>query len=920
MNPFASLNRFDRFGIIFSIASLVFCVFGLQQMQSNTEDVLQWLPDKSEARENYNLFRQHFGSDDFLIVSWKDCTLDDDRLDYFSRLIGESDHEGLIEDVISGASVASRLRSQMKLSDAEIKRRLRGVFFGIDDPELTCVLIELSPHGTSHRTKSIRFVWDAINATPDLNRDDVTIGGYPYVATYVDQQLRNSFRYFLIPSVVLATLVALLCLRNVVLTLIVFVAAVGAAAVSTAFVPVCGAKMGGLMSIVPALVFVLATSGSIHLVRYGLNVIGEPGKLLAIGWKPCTISAVTTAIGMLSLTRSDFPAIRNFGFFSATGVGFALAFQLLVVPWLLSRFGQSGSRQLAARSDGLGFWQWLMMGVSKHRLAISLFSLLLFATAAIGLTQLRAEVEVEKLFATDSQILKSLRSLEDRLGPLDQTEVLLVFKNIDPEQFPDRVKYLRQVQMALSELPQVSLAHSLINYLPREPAKGSASSFFRWSTYRNMLRRERESLANNNFLFRDDGVEMWRISLRFPFTRENDFGQLAADVEATTQMIAQRSPVELLAAPDCIYTGKTHLFQHAQMTLLRDLFQNFLLAFAIITPILIIVLRSLPIGLIAMLPNLFPVMVVFGGLGWCDFPVDLAIAMTASVALGIAVDDTTHFLIRFRDFGGNLQNVSQPIHSTIRQCGPAMLHTTLIAAAGLMVYYFSELLVVSRFAWAISLLLTIALIADVVILPALLFLVSSYSANENAIGPADSVEEKILRLQREEIEIAAYDSSWPRKFLEEKAWLLQHLPSDLVYRVEHIGSTAIPGMAAKPIVDLLVGVRCLEQVKKRIVPVMEAAGYEYLWRPTAGNEGPPWYAWFIKRGTNGRRTHHIHMVERDFREHWNRLEFRDFLIDDADAADRYATLKFELARKFPNDRAKYTAGKAAFIDEIKRAQ
>ncbi len=277
--------------------------------------------------------------------------------------------------------------------------------------------------------------------------------------------------------------------------------------------------------------------------------------------------------------------------------------------------------------------------------------------AAVGLTRLRAQVEVEKLFAADSQILNSLRSLEERLGPLDQTEVLLVFEDSEPEQFPDRVKYVRKIQTALAGLPQISLAHSLINYLPSEPRKGTAMSFVRWSTYRNILRRERENLANGNFLHTGNGVEIWRIGLRFPFTKENDFAQLATDVERTADSIANQTdfPAVITAPPVCIYTGKTHLFQHAQMTLLQDLFQNFLLAFAIITPILIIVLRSIPLGLIAMLPNLFPVMVVFGGLGWCDFPVDLAIAMTASVALGIAVDDTTHFLIRFRDSGGSLR-------------------------------------------------------------------------------------------------------------------------------------------------------------------------------------------------------------------------------------------------------------------------
>jgi GrpB-like predicted nucleotidyltransferase (UPF0157 family) len=87
------------------------------------------------------------------------------------------------------------------------------------------------------------------------------------------------------------------------------------------------------------------------------------------------------------------------------------------------------------------------------------------------------------------------------------------------------------------------------------------------------------------------------------------------------------------------------------------------------------------------------------------------------------------------------------------------------------------------------------------------------------------------------------------------------MPVDVVRRIEHFGSTAVPGMAAKPVIDMLVEVSNLQAVKTRVVPVLEAQGYEYFWRPTHGEDGGPFYAWFIKRGPNGVRTHHIHMVE-----------------------------------------------------------
>jgi len=118
---------------------------------------------------------------------------------------------------------------------------------------------------------------------------------------------------------------------------------------------------------------------------------------------------------------------------------------------------------------------------------------------------------------------------------------------------------------------------------------------------------------------------------------------------------------------------------------------------------------------------------------------------------------------------------------------------------------------------------------------------------------------------------------------------------------QHFGSTAVPGLAAKPIVDILVEVADLEETKTRIAPVLEAQGYDYFWRPSSGDSTPPFYAWFIKRGGGGARTHHIHMVEAHF-EHWDRLLFRDYLIQHPEVAREYAELKLRLCERHDRDR------------------
>jgi GrpB-like predicted nucleotidyltransferase (UPF0157 family) len=120
---------------------------------------------------------------------------------------------------------------------------------------------------------------------------------------------------------------------------------------------------------------------------------------------------------------------------------------------------------------------------------------------------------------------------------------------------------------------------------------------------------------------------------------------------------------------------------------------------------------------------------------------------------------------------------------------------------------------------------------------------------------------------------------------------------------------------AKPIVDILVEVASLDETRQTIAPVLEAQGYDYFWRPSWGDDAPPFYAWFIKRDEKGKRTHHIHMVESRF-EHWDGLIFRDYLIEHPDVALEYGDLKMRLSAAYPNDRAAYSSAKSDFIGRV----
>jgi GrpB-like predicted nucleotidyltransferase (UPF0157 family)/RimJ/RimL family protein N-acetyltransferase len=163
----------------------------------------------------------------------------------------------------------------------------------------------------------------------------------------------------------------------------------------------------------------------------------------------------------------------------------------------------------------------------------------------------------------------------------------------------------------------------------------------------------------------------------------------------------------------------------------------------------------------------------------------------------------------------------------------------------------------------------------------------------------------------EPIRIAAYDPAWPARFAQERSALEAAIGDWAVGGIHHIGSTAVPGLDAKPIVDVLVGVESLDASRVCFEPL---AGLDYLYAPYRTEE----MHWFCKPHPS-RRTHHLHLVPERSARFRDELAFRDLLRSNPEAAREYAALKRRLAARFEHDRDAYTEAKSSFIQGMLKA-
>ena len=200
------------------------------------------------------------------------------------------------------------------------------------------------------------------------------------------------------------------------------------------------------------------------------------------------------------------------------------------------------------------------------------------------------------------------------------------------------------------------------------------------------------------------------------------------DAEIGTLGVTLGKVIDLLATEpharktmvSSVYTGVVPIVYKAQRALLQSLVESTFWSFITITPLMMFVSRSVRAGIVAMIPNVLPVLVIFGLMGWLNIPIDIGSMMSASIALGVAVDDTIHFLSWFRGDLQQLKDRRKAIIACYKRCATPTLQAACISGIGLSVFAFSTFTPTQRFGWLMLTILVAGVIAELILLPAIL--------------------------------------------------------------------------------------------------------------------------------------------------------------------------------------------------------
>ncbi len=489
-----------------------------------------------------------------------------------------------------------------------------------------------------------------------------------------------------------------------------------------------GWHMTMLSAILIPLVLAVGVADSIHVIaqyrRYLQRgqahheaIENSCVRLLA----PCFFTTITTIFGLLSLLVSDLGPVREFGVTAAAGVlsAFVISMSFLPVVLVLMPSTSSGSTTLAGGWVGLLLAKQYAIGLGRPR--VILFAALVIAVSFTWLaTRVEAGLDPMSWIRHDDPIRIDTERIDDAFGGGLSLEFLVSAPDGELRK-PTTLRQLEEFQVWLVENTPVVRAISIADLVKESArvARVEGASGFALPNSRVMTDLLLDGLQRAGELapWMTSDYSTARISARLRLGKAQEFVAQAPEVERriTSEFAGTGLQVHM--------TGNAVLAGQMQTYVINNQIETFSLAIVVISLAMILILRSPVLGLLAMIPNLLPIVIGLGVMSLFDITLNPGTVMIAAVALGIVVDDTVHIMTAFQRRMKETNEISHAIRDTIIEVGRPVVVTSILLASAFAVLIMGSFLPSRQIGGIVAVIVVAALVTDLVLLPAVLRLV-----------------------------------------------------------------------------------------------------------------------------------------------------------------------------------------------------
>jgi len=678
----------------------------------------QLFAENKVETKNYFDFQEEFSREDniLMIAHQIPKQIEDSFIDSLSQVINIFKNSNYFNEVLSLIDIYdNNLEGKIQFSSSSL------INIVSKDLKYGSIWLKLKDNHNSYKKRSKVIEYIKSN-TADFNWE-WTYSGIPVVRnTYVEYMIEDNIKF--IPPVALILIISLgLLFRHWLYVVLPLVTVIITACWILGIMSLTGRGLNVMTYMVPTLLFIIGVSDSIHfLSRFNLHIKkGEDVKRsLEITIKDMGVAlfltSLTTAIGFLALLYSSISIVQEFGFFIACGVFIAYLLTLTFIPSCLILLKDKISVIVLSSSDKRSsFLKSISNIVMLRPKQIILSSIFFIIVSLFGAFSISTGSSLLSDLHPESGLYIDLKNVEKWFGGILPVEIIITKEDTVERPIYDKeiMRYTEKLQKYIYEIFPYSNWISLQRVLEK----------FIYELDPNIdFPPDQEILDQVYILTQDKTRELINFEenkIRISGLLPDLSSEVLDNLEDSLNVFAANNFPSWLSIH---MTGTMPVALKTNNHLIADLFSGFGLAFIFISLVMGLLFWSFRIGLISILPNLIPIIFAAGYLGFAGIPVRPPIAITFSICLGIAVDDSLHFLFRFWQERKKSSNIKEVISNTIETTGLAMLTSTIVLVSGFLVITVSTFIPTAQFGIISAITLTVALLIDITLLPALLIL------------------------------------------------------------------------------------------------------------------------------------------------------------------------------------------------------
>ena len=678
----------------------------------------QLFAENKVETKNYFDFQEEFSREDniLMIAHQIPKQIEDSFIDSLSQVINMFKNSNYFNEVLSLIDIYdNNLEGKIQFSSSSL------INIVSKDLKYGSIWLKLKDNHNSYKKRSKVIEYIKSN-TADFNWE-WTYSGIPVVRnTYVEYMIEDNIKF--IPPVALILIISLgLLFRHWLYVVLPLVTVIITACWILGIMSLTGRGLNVMTYMVPTLLFIIGVSDSIHfLSRFNLHIKkGEDVKRsLEITIKDMGVAlfltSLTTAIGFLALLYSSISIVQEFGFFIACGVFIAYLLTLTFIPSCLILLKDKISVIVLSSSDKRSsFLKSISNIVMLRPKQIILSSIFFIIVSLIGAFSISTGSSLLSDLHPESGLYIDLKNVEKWFGGILPVEIIITKEDTVERPIYDKeiMRYTEKLQKYIYEIFPYSNWISLQRVLEK----------FIYELDPNIdFPPDQEILDQVYILTQDKTRELINFEenkIRISGLLPDLSSEVLDNLEDSLNVFAANNFPSWLSIH---MTGTMPVALKTNNHLIADLFSGFGLAFIFISLVMGLLFWSFRIGLISILPNLIPIIFAAGYLGFAGIPIRPPIAITFSICLGIAVDDSLHFLFRFWQERKKSSNLKEVISNTIETTGLAMLTSTIVLVSGFLVITVSTFIPTAQFGIISAITLTVALLIDITLLPALLIL------------------------------------------------------------------------------------------------------------------------------------------------------------------------------------------------------